>query len=738
MGLRPFLFQLARQFGQNGWVANTAAGLTLVIEGEAENQKQMLERFKTDLPPQVYIASMSVNSLPLANFPNFRIITSSEEGDVSPFVQPDRATCTGCRRDIFDSQSRFYRYPFTSCSGCGPRYSIMHSQPYDRQRTTMAAFTLCPACESDYRSSGNRRFHAQTIACAACGPRLSLTDAAGKVLAVEGEALRRTAGYLGDGNIIAVKGIGGFQLWVDAANHSAIERLRSKKHRPSKPLAIMAAELPMAEGLCFVSAMERQALTSPAAPIVLMSRKFDAAIAENVAPDTDLLGVMLAYAPLHHLLLADFGAPVVATSGNRQDEPICIDNDQALKQLNGLADYFLTHDRMILRSLDDSIVREIAGALTVLRRARGYAPLPVTVKTALPDALAVGGHLKNTVAISRGRHLIIGPHIGNLDSEPSRRQMAATCSDLLDFYRVSPHTLVRDGHDGYASSQYAERQFRQAGSTSSMKKIQHHYAHVLACMAEHDLEPPLLGVAWDGNGLGDDGSLWGGEFFILGEKDFTRFAHLRPFFLPGGVNAIREPRRAALGVLAAMPPADGFMPGKLSFSETEWSLLQTALSKRINSPRTTSIGRLFDAVASLTGICQINQYEGQAAMMLENCAAKSNDSDTYPFTLVEGEPWVVDWQPLMEQLLTSLESDNPENVAKKFHNTLANVIVSVAEKASLPTVVLSGGCFQNALLTESAMKRLSDAGFKVYCPRQIPPNDGGLALGQLYAVQFIE
>jgi len=730
--MRPFIARLAERCGQNGWAANTAEGLTIAIEGEPFLQQQFLDRLQSQLPPLARIVSLSVDRQPAAHYPDFQIKASTVEGGKSAYVLPDIAACAECINDIFNPDSRFYRYPFTSCTDCGPRYSIMQSLPYDRERTTMAGFALCTDCARDYRTADNRRFHAQTLACPNCGPALSLLDAAGRHLATNDEALHAAIRYLRTGKIVAVKGIGGFQLWVDAANQAAIERLRFRKHRPQKPFALMVADLAAARELCAINDLERQALTSTAAPIVLLRRRESAPVADAVAPGTDLLGVMLVYAPLHHLLLREFGSAVVATSGNRQNEPICIDNDQALDRLADIADVFLTHDRTILRPLDDSIIRLIGDKMTVLRRARGYAPLPVLLKMALPDALAVGGHLKNTVAVCHDRQMILSPHIGDLDCAASQRQFEAALTDLRQFYRLKPERWMRDLHDGYGSSQFAMREWQTASG-----KVQHHYAHILACMAEHGLEPPLLGVAWDGNGLGDDNTLWGGEFLRIHDHGFERYAHLRTFSLPGGGKAIEEPRRAALGLLHEIYGERVFDLNFLPFSASELQLLRPALAKRINCPRTTSAGRLFDAVASLLGLCQFNQYEGQAAMALENCASRSDCGDYYPFQIIETEPRLIDWQDAIEALLADIPNRDAELIAKKFHNTLAKMILAVAKRAGEQTIVLSGGCFQNACLVEAAVERLKTAGFKVFRHQNIPPNDGGLALGQLYATKYI-
>lgn len=736
VGMRPFVVQLAERCRQNGWVANTRAGLAIAIEGEPELQRQFLDGLK-DLPPPARIVSLSVDKRPWENFTGFEIRRSEAEGNESAFVLPDLAICGDCLQDLFDPASRFYRYPFTSCSRCGPRYSIIESLPYDRERTSMAGFTMCLACAADYRAADNRRFHAQTIACAACGPVLSLLDSKGHMLAGGDEALEVACRHLRAGKIVAVKGIGGFQLWVDATDQAAVERLRIRKHRPAKPFALMVSGLQDAEALCFLGDLEREALASPAAPIVLAQRRKNTAVAEAVAPDNSMLGVMLAYAPLHHLLLRGIGAPVVATSGNRHSEPICIDNGQALERLADIADCFLAHDRPILRPLDDSVARVIGGRLTLLRRARGYAPLPILADMDLPDTLAIGGHLKNTVAIGHGRQMIVGPHIGDLDCAASERQFEAALADLRRFYRIEPKIIVRDLHDGYGASRIAECEAQRSELPIETLKVQHHYAHILACMAEHGLEPPLLGIAWDGNGLGSDNTLWGGEFLRIHGRGFERFAHLRTFSLPGGEKAIREPRRAALGLLHEMYSAWAFERMAPHFSEPEMHLLEAALRKQINCPRTTSAGRLFDAVASLLGFCQANRFEGQAAIALEQAAAEFQSDDFYEFRILDKPSAAVDWQPMIEQLVADIPNCNPGLIARKFHNTLAAMIVAVAERADERIVVLSGGCFQNALLTELAAKQLKSAGFRVYCHEKIPPNDGGLSLGQLYAVKYL-
>jgi|CXWL01.1.fsa_nt_gi hydrogenase maturation protein HypF len=734
--MRPFIVRLAKQFRQNGWVVNTAGGLSITVEGNPELQQKFLYHLNHHAPPLACIESLTINEQAPAQFGDFQIKASLLDGSKSAFVLPDIATCQDCTIDIFNPASRFYRYPFTSCSHCGPRYSIMLSQPYDRERTTMAEFLNCSVCEQDYQAIDNRRFHAQTIACPNCGPALSLLDPAGQSQAENDQALITANRYLREGKIIAVKGVGGFQLLADATNEDAIQRLRARKHRPQKPFALMAADLPAVQKLCFLNTLEQQALTSYVAPIILLKRREGTSISDAVAPGTDLLGVMLAYSPLHHLLVHDFGGPLVATSGNRQNEPICLDNDQALLRLADIADFFLVHNRTILRPLDDSVVRLIGEKITVLRRARGYVPTPVTLNTALPDMLSVGGQLKNTVAISHDRQIIISQHLGDLDSVESQRQFNATISDLRHFYQVEPVRIMHDLHSGYSSSVSAKRLCNLSEPVLKSQAVQHHQAHVLSCMAEHGLEPPLLGVTWDGTGLGSDNTLWGGEFFRMRANGFQRFAHFRPFSLPGGTKAIQEPRRSALGLLYEMVSGQIFDRTDLPFSESELKLLQSALSKQINCPRTSSVGRLFDAIASLLGLCHINHYEGKAAMALENCASRVQSDAFYPFRINETEPLVIDWQLMLEEILQDLALLGTDLIAAKFHNTLAEMILTIAGRSGEQTVVLSGGCFQNALLAEKTLARLKSAGFTVYCHEKIPPNDGGLALGQLYAAKY--
>lgn len=734
IGLRPLIFRLARQFCLQGWVANAPQGVVLEIEGLAKAQQQFIGHLRDAPLPYGDLMEIGVLLLPYAGYNDFVIRPSLSGGETSLFALPDIATCPECVRELFSPDNRFYRYPFVSCCRCGPRFSIMFAQPYDRIRTSMADFEMCPACLRDYREPDNRRFHAQTLACAECGPQLRLCDRGGKVLAYRHEALATAVRMLCAGKIVALKGIGGYQLLADAMNQSAVERLRLLKCRPEKPFALMVAGIDNAEALARIDAEERRALLSSAAPIVLLQRRSGAAIAPAVAPRQELLGIMLPYSPLHHLLLHDFSGPLVATSGNRSEEPLCSSDDQAFERLGEIADVFLCHNRVIKHALDDSIVRVLACKQTVLRRARGYMPIPVALSEPLPETLAAGGHLKAALAFSRGRHVILSQHLGDLDTLEAQQYYRHTLSELRQFFNFNPSRVMRDLHPGYFSSRYAQ------SITNDATPLQHHYTHVLSCMAEHDLSPPLLGIAWDGTGLGADGGLWGGEFLTIEKQGFTRFAHLRSFPLPGSAAAIREPRRVLAGLLYELYGValfeDGYLHQLNGFAEEEIGLLRALLMKNLNTPRSTSAGRLFDAFAALLQLCAISSYEGQAALSLEQNAAANWCALSYPFVITGTAPLLIDWRPMLAAAVADRRNGEAALIAAKFHNTLGEMMKQVALRAGQRSIVLSGGCFQNALLLQIALQQLEGAGFTVYRHERIPPNDGGLALGQIYAAKF--
>ncbi len=739
VGFRPFVFRLADDLSLKGWVVNSPQGVFLEVEGPLPSLSAFLLRIETEKPPRSFIQSLEHRLLDPAGFTSFEIRPSTGSGTKSAIVLPDIAPCPDCLREVFDPADRRYLYPFTNCTNCGPRFSILRSLPYDRPNTTMGGFTMCPACHAEYEDPRDRRFHAQPNACPDCGPHLELWNPAGTPLACGHDALLRAAASLREGKTIALKGVGGFQLLVDARNEEAVATLRRRKHREEKPFALMAANLTTVRELCEAGDLEARLLQSPEAPIVLLRRRAPSggapAVSEGVAPGNPFLGLMLPSTPLHHILLRELGFTVVATSGNISDEPICIDEREALGRLGGMADLFLVHDRPVYRHVDDSIVRIMCGRELMIRRARGYAPLPVSLGQETPDLLAMGPHLKNTVAVSRDREAFLSQHIGDLESEQSLQAFHRERESLQTLFGISPVEVVSDLHPEYLSTKAA----RETGIP--LFAVQHHWAHVASCMAENGLEGDLLGVSWDGTGFGTDATIWGGEFLVPDGPSFRRAAHLRTFRLPGGEAAIREPRRAAAGVLFELMGAGfssaGDLPGVRAFSETEIRLLRQMLERGVHAPITSSAGRLFDAVASLLDLRQQSSYEGQAAMELEYLADRAVDATAYPFvvrTPDRSKTLIVDWGPTIEAILRERESSTPrESIARRFHNTLAEAVVRVAELAGHRRVVLTGGCFQNRILTERTVSRLEAAGFHPYWHQRVPPNDGGIALGQIQA-----
>ena len=751
VGFRPYLSRLAQHLGLGGWVANSGDGVTVEIEGAAEAVEAFLERLADEPPPLARIDRLHSSEQAPAGDQAFVIRESLDAHAPTVPVLPDAAICHDCLHEIFDASDRRYRYPFTNCTNCGPRFSIVEKLPYDRANTTMRDFVMCAACRGEYENSTNRRFHTQPNACPDCGPQLSLLDANGNVLAQRDAALLAAADALRGGRIVALKGLGGFQLLVDAHNGAAIAELRRRKQRPHKPFAVMAPSFSFAETVCHVSALERELLNSAQAPIVLLQRrphphKTHSAIHESVAPDNPLLGVMLPYTPLHHLLLGEFEFPVVATSGNLSGEPMVTDNDDALDRLGGIADVFLVHDRSIACALDDSVVRVVAGRAMTLRRARGYAPMPVVMQRKLPELLALGGHLKSVVATTSGSRVMVGPHVGDLDSAAARKTFHHVLDRLRNLHALHPAAVACDRHPDYYTSRVAAK---QAGKVVA---VQHHVAHVAGCMAENAIEGPVLGVAWDGTGYGDDGTIWGGEFIAIDGVTTRRVAHLRPFPLPGGEKAVTEPRRVASGILHELfgEPvfADTSLAPVRSFSAAERKVLARMLAQNLNVPRTSSVGRLFDAVASLAGLVQCSTFEGQAAMALE-FALEENPPQVHYRIHVDSagdgdgsaeEALVLDWEPMLHELLADVEDGAPvSHIAAAFHHALIEALVNVARRIGESRVVLTGGCFQNRYLTERAIGRLRHAGFEPVWHQHVPPNDGGLALGQAaWAARLIE
>jgi len=746
VGFRPFVYRLATELGLAGFVRNSSHGVIIEIEGPKPALIQFARRLIAEAPPAAWVERVEVEEQPPKGESAFHIQKSDGSGPPVVLVLPDLATCPQCLAELFDPADRRYRYPFINCTNCGPRYSIIRQLPYDRPNTTMAHFTMCPDCRAEYENPADRRFHAQPNACAACGPGIALWDRSGRKLAEGDAALRAAAEEIRHGRIVAVKGLGGFHLMVDAGNAQAVSELRRRKRRGDKAFAVMFPSMGHIEESCFLSAEERAVLGSPAAPIVLLRRRPGVhRVCSEVAPNLDTIGAFLPYTPLHHLLLRELGIPVVATSGNLSDEPICIDEMEALQRLKGVADCFLIHNRPIQRPVDDSVVHVVHGRAQLLRRSRGYAPLPVFLKRPAPTpVLALGGHQKATVALAVGHRVFLSQHIGDLESVKAVEFLERTAQDLCALYQVRPGVLACDLHPDYHSTHVAEAW--AAVWEIPLVRVQHHLAHALSCMAEHGLEPPVLAVVWDGTGYGPDGTVWGGEFLEITGSGFVRRGHLYPFPLLGGERAIREPRRSALGLLRE---AAAHLPIPDAAWERAWAPfppeVRAVLAPILSGPRpgvwTTSAGRLFDGVASLLGVRHLDSYEGQAAMELESMARRGAREGLHPLAyrliLADNGRWLVDWRPMLADLLDRMERGvNRAELAYGFHLTLAQAIRDLAVRIGVPTVVLSGGCFQNRLLTEQTVASLQEVGLEVYIHEKVPPNDGGLALGQTFAVVY--
>ena len=903
VGFRPFVYRLAMDLGLAGWVGNGRWGVVLEIEGPQNAVESFQSRLMVETPPHSRIQAIEPLWLEPRGELEFEIQESETGGgdQGATFVVPDIATCPECLEEIQDPGNRRYRYPFTNCTHCGPRYTILEALPYDRERTSMRHFRMCARCQAEYDDPGDRRFHAQPNACHECGPQVTYRLPSGEAIATRDAALHAAVSALREGRVVAVQGIGGFHLWVAAHDALAVGRLRERKHRRTKPFALMFPSLASVREVCELSALEERLLGSAEAPIVLLRRRntgppggthaaadrvfmgrndfqgtdmhwdhepgrgaltptlshlrfaaegeggrdgrfmerndfqgmdthgdhepgseedrerpsprpspggrgrtpsagvaqvaqpavtqaaslrgwdrYDApptgsrrygrlAVgatdppfmeshggarcvppliqmpAAGVAPENPNLGVMLPYTPLHHLLLGELGFAVVATSGNRGDEPICTDEAEAMIRLRGIADGFLVHDRLIVRPVDDSIVRVVEERPLVLRRARGYAPSAVCLDgffggtRSEKRVVGVGGQMKGAVAVSDGSNVYVGQHLGDLETPLALAGFRACVADLGRLLDIQPSVVAADGHPDYASTAWARR------SGLPVVTVQHHVAHVLACLAENGTPPPALGVVWDGTGDGLDGTVWGGEFLKVTRSGVERVARLRPFRLPGGEAAVREPRRTALAVMYEAWGVEVFrMPDRLAlggFSARELAVLESMITRGVRSPMTSSAGRLFDAVASLLGLRQRSDFEGDAAMAVEFAADAASTWTTYDFELVpwngaggDEARWEVDWTPMVRAMVTDRDrGKRVGEIAAGFHETLASMMVSVARKFGEERVALSGGCFQNRRLTEAVLRRMREGGFRPVWHQQIPPNDGGIALGQVVA-----
>jgi hydrogenase maturation protein HypF len=758
VGFRPFVFRLAQRCRLNGRVRNTLAGVVIEVEGTPEELAWFREHLVSEAPAAALIDDLKIDTIAPADWSTFVVEASDPAAPPQVRVPRDLATCAACRRDIFDLGSRRQSYPFTHCTACGPRYSILAAMPYDRSATAMRLFPMCAQCDAEYNAPEDRRFHAQPNACAACGPQVGLWDGEGRTIAGSDTAVTIAAEFLRSGRIVALKGLGGFQLLVRADQSEAVRRLRQRKNRPNKPLAVMVPSLASAEELVALGPVERELLGSPQNPIVLVEKQSRrpgdpgaernrAELAAEVAPRIGTIGLFLPTSPLHHLVLAALDLPLVTTSGNRSEEPIVLDEREAVRRLAGVADAFLVHDRPIIRGVDDSVVRVIAGQPVTLRLARGLAPLPLPALEALaerrtcPPVLATGGHQKNALAIWTGAQAILTQHVGDLDNADARSTFRRVAQDLSRLYQFEPVALTCDLHPDYYTTRWAFAQ------NKPVTQVQHHHAHAVACMVEHNLlDREVLALTWDGTGQGPDGTIWGGEVLRAECTGFRRVASLLPFPLPGGELAIRHPGRAAFGLLWLLRGEeavlnDGRLHRLLGLLPREVRVLAAMIGRGINTPWTSSIGRLFDAVAALVlGTYEVS-YEGEAAVSLEAVAEPAvTDAYSLPFRPFDGpEPTAGDhtvprgdWRPMLSAILADLTAEVPAGVvAARFHNALAHWAAAVVLDQPLREVVLSGGCFQNRFLVERTLEALERVNCRVYLHRQIPPGDGGLAVGQL-------
>ncbi|MFO0573407.1 MAG: carbamoyltransferase HypF [Polyangia bacterium] len=744
VGFRPFVFRLAQRLGLGGHVRNTGDAVELEVEGDGAVLAAFERDLTTEAPPAARLVRITTRPLPARGVRAFTIAASHDRGGERTGValQPDAATCAPCLAEVLSPRDRRSRYPFTTCDACGPRYTVAERLPFDRAGTTLRDFPMCADCAREYADPASRRFHAQTITCPACGPQLSLRAPSGELLAEREAALQGAAAALQRGEIVAALGLGGYHLLVDASSERAVQRLRARKRRPHKPLAVMAASLDQAEELARLDDVSAQLLGAPAAPIVLVPGR--ARLAPSVAPALTSLGVVLAHTPLHHLLLGAVGRPLVATSGNLSDEPLCTEAESARQRLGAVADLFLDHDRRIARPLDDSVVQVVGGRSQLLRRGRGFVPASLPLPTGLGPIeeirrprLGLGAHLKSALALAAGARLHLGEHLGTLGSARTRAHLVEQAAALPALLGLQPAAigLACDAHPGYFSTELAE------GADPGVRRVQHHHAHALAALCDAGdavRQGPVLAAVWDGGGDGTDGTIWGGELLALGpDGSCTRVASLRPFPLPGGEQAVREPRRAALGLLYALrgPALFQSLPPSLRalFSETELRLLRDMLARGVNAPVCSSVGRLFDAVAALCGVRATSTYEGQAAMELEALATDAAAEPPYPIALAAAR---LDWAPLVEAVLHDRGSGvSAAQVAARLHRGLSQALVRAALQAGGRDVLLTGGVFQNRLLSEEAVRGLRAAGLTPHWPQHVPPSDGGIAVGQaLYAV----
>ncbi len=759
VGFRPFVYGLAVKHNLKGWVYNTSEDVKIEVEGKAEAVEQFELELETKAPPLAHIENVTIEYRPPLGYKNFEIRHSQAQEGKYQLISPDVATCQACLGELLNPEDRRYRYPFTNCTNCGPRFTIIKDMPYDRSQTTMRSFQMCPQCQAEYDSPLDRRFHAQPNACPQCGPQVELVDNQGNLI-TESNPIAAASRLLKEGKIVAIKGLGGFLLACDATNDTAVKTLRQRKKRSSKPFAIMVTTIDEAKRHCCVTPEEENLLTSPQSPIVLIRWREDSSVSREVAPNLRFLGIMLPYTPLHHILLRDMGLPLVMTSGNLGEEPIARDNDEALGRLFGIADYFLIHNRDIYSRYDDSVAIMERGTSQLIRRARSYAPYPIRLPFEAKQVLGCGAEEKNTFCLTKDNYAFLSQHIGDMENMETLEHFDNTVSLYKRLFHIEPEIIAHDLHPDYLATKYA-RELGEFGI--KLIPVQHHHAHIASCMADNGLEPPVIGVAFDGTGMGADGSIWGGEFLIADYRNFNRAGHLEYLPLPGGAAAIKRPYRTAIGYILTLLGENSLnrdLPVMKKADDMEIEVIKRQIERRINSPLSSSMGRLFDAISALSGIRGEIDYEGQAAVELEMAAlssviarpvpsearglgeAISHVQESYPYRIVEDEGIrIVHLKDLLSAVIEDLHRGiSKGRISVKFHNTVAQMINEmchlIADENGVSQVALSGGVFQNRLLLRKAVSLLESSGFQVFTHRQVPCNDGGISLGQAVIANF--
>jgi hydrogenase maturation protein HypF len=731
VGFRPFVFGIAERYRLKGEVANTSGGVTIYIEGPAKKISLFLKTLSGSHPPLAHITDICVYKEKQKGFKTFSIAKSRSPHKTSTLISPDMSICDDCLRELFDPDNPRFEYPFINCTNCGPRYTIIENIPYDRAKTSMKHFRMCGYCQAEYDDPRNRRFHAQPNACPACGPQIMLCDNSGNIIETS-QILEKVAEFILAGNIVAVKGLGGFHLAVDAQNEKAVAELRKRKHREEKPFALMAEDIKSIQKFAYIDIEDKKLLKLARRPIVILRKKEPNTISEEVSPRNRFFGVMLAYTPLHYLLLRKVGVPLVMTSGNISEEPIAIDNDEALKNLSSIADYFLIHNRPIFLRSDDSIVRNMAGETRIFRRSRGYVPLPVFMNKKIVQVLACGAELKNTICLTKDNNAFISQHIGDLENLATYDFFKMTIEHMKRIIDIEPEVIACDLHPNYFSTRYALEQ-----KDLPVIQVQHHHAHVVACMAENHKKGPVIGLSFDGTGYGADNTIWGGEILVADERSFHRAAHLDCVPMPGGIASVKEPWRMAVSYLYHVYGEKMWnheIPFLRDINRKKSEIIIKMTQKKINSPETSSLGRLFDGIAALIGVRQQTVFEGQAAMELE-MIANWPVRQGYDYGWTSRDDHVLSLEPIIIGIVSDMENGvSPAEISGKFHYTLirmfSKICCFIRKETNINTAVLSGGSFQNNLLLSGLIENLNEFGFEVLSHRMVPTNDGSISLGQ--------